>query len=183
MTDSPYVTDRRQQYEWMREWLPLPSPVRAFLDIGCGPAYTDVWLARHYGDCVTVHLMDGACDRPIGKAEVGMRASTIPWKDRNTGIANVLQHVPGFEVKGWDADPGLTIPCDLIVSFRSWGFHYPVTTYLGLAQRSLSADGRIIVDLRRGASGLSAFDDAGFESLAIIEGGSHKCDRHVLERR
>ena len=183
MGDSPYVVDRRQHYEWMRDW--LPSPVHAILDIGSGPAFTDVWLVRHYGvDAVVVHLMDNDHHVPAaGKNQVGMRPVMTPWKDRNVGIANLLEHEPRCDARGCDADPSLTVPCDLIVSFRSWGFHYPVTTYLSLAKRSLSDHGRIIVDLRRGASGLAAFDDAGFESLAIIGGGSHKCDRHVLARR
>ena len=42
----------------------------------------------------------------------------------------------------------------LIISLISWGFHYPVTTYLSEAARVLASDGSVILDVRKGTNGL-----------------------------
>ena len=47
-------------------------------------------------------------------------------------------------------DPDTTIPCDVMISLLSWGFHYPVSTYSDLAVRSLRSGGTLILDVRKG---------------------------------
>jgi SAM-dependent methyltransferase len=42
---------------------------------------------------------------------------------------------------------------DLIISLISWGFHYPVETYLEEVHGSLADDGVLILDLRKGTDG------------------------------
>src|SRR5690606_19099196 len=43
---------------------------------------------------------------------------------------------------------------DLVVSLISWGFHYPVDTYLEDVTSSLAPHGTLILDLRRGSGGI-----------------------------
>jgi len=51
-----------------------------------------------------------------------------------------------------DIDINSTV--DLIISLISWGFHYPVDTYLEKAYDLLNKDGILILDVRKDTNGL-----------------------------
>ena len=131
-------------YLAMRPW--LPAAVSDFLDIGCGTGAIAMWVARHYQPSVTAHLIDGDTDHP----PQAWRTDGVPWRDVRVALQGFAKHCPCIAVKGWPPDPLLTIPCELIYSTCSWGHHYPIETYLGLAVRSLAPGGTLIVDLRVG---------------------------------
>jgi hypothetical protein len=163
----------------------LPARVSSILDIGCGNhPLIDIWLSRYYSNPLTIHLIDGDKQiRPRGKEQVNFRQQTIPWRDRNAAIAMLHREVAGCAVYGHPPDPGLTIPCDLIVSRRSWGHHYPISTYIDLADRSLREGGRIIVDIRNETDGLKVFGKRGFRVISDnLELTSPKCQRLALTR-
>ena len=126
----------------------LPEGVSAFLDIGSGLGGIAGHVAKHYPEAVA-HLMDGA------KAEASWtsyRPGGKPW----ACVFAAAQHVrrfSGSKVEAHVADPDETIPCELIYSTVSWGHHYPIEVYLGLARRSLKPGGTLIVDLRLGEVG------------------------------
>ena len=42
---------------------------------------------------------------------------------------------------------------DFIVSLISWGFHYPVETYLDKVYDLMKLGGKLIIDIRKGSSG------------------------------
>lgn len=180
--------DWREEGAWagflaLQPW--LPSTVSDILDIGCGNCpRLDVHLARHYGGAATMHLLDG--DRripPIGKEQVGFRQSTKAWKDRFAGVAYLRDRVPDCRIVDHPPDPQRDIPCDLIVSFRAWGHHFPIGAYLDLARFSLRPGGRIVVDIRAGTDGLDVLRDGGFELISPnLELRSLKCGRWVLAR-
>lgn len=172
----------KADYEAMKPW--LPRGVSDILDIGCGYPLIDTWLARHYGEGVTVHLMDGeARIRPKGKEQVGFQKNTKPWKSRHAAVEFMRQEVPECRVHGHAADPSLTIPCDLIISRRAWGHHFPVAIYADLAARSLRKGGRIILDVRLGRDSPAPLEKRGFRILSDkLEVRSIKCQRLVLSR-
>jgi hypothetical protein len=172
----------KEDYEAMRPW--LPENVRDVLDIGCGLPLIDVCLAQHYGKGVKFHLMDGEKRvRPIGKEQVGFQESTRPWKSRHTAVEFFRHNVPQCEVQGHKPDAKLTIPCDLIISRRAWGHHFPVRTYISLADRSVRKGGRIILDIRIGSDSPALLEGRGFRVLSDqLEVRSVKCKRWVLER-
>jgi SAM-dependent methyltransferase len=43
---------------------------------------------------------------------------------------------------------------DLVISLISWGFHYPVETYLDKVYDKLEVGGNLIIDVRKGTNGL-----------------------------
>ncbi len=53
-------------------------------------------------------------------------------------------------------DAGIDLPqqVDLVISLISWGFHYPVATYLDRTHELLKPGGRLILDVRKGTGGL-----------------------------
>lgn len=151
----------------------------SILDIGCGLAITDIFLVRAFGP-KTLYLLDG--DGTIPKIEVGFKAGQQPWNDVAIGAAMVRANVQldcaVFEVR----PTAFTMPADLIVSFRSWGHHYPVGTYIESVKRSLSPNGVVVLDIRQGTDGRAAMLDAGFRLMTQVPDPSIKCARLVFKR-
>jgi hypothetical protein len=118
---------------------------RSVLDIGCGLGVAVIVLACRF-DLDALHLLDGDGSGEIFHDYCG---DVEPWNDvelaRQMAVANVS---PRCVVHAYKADVDLTIPVDMIVSFKSWGTHYPVSTYLPLAKRSLKRGGLVAIDLR-----------------------------------
>lgn len=172
-----YEAQAERDYLTVRDW--IPERCVDFLDIGCGLGGLAIKLGCHYRQ-VVVNVLDGTDVRDDKKT--GYSEGFQPYADRRLAVALIDANVPyGCAIKDYDPDPSLTIPADLIVSTKSWGHHYPIETYLDLALRSLSPDGRLIVDLRRGKGGLDTLVAAGFEHLAkVFE--TPKCERMVFRR-
>jgi len=117
---------------------------RTLLDIGCGLGMAAIVLAVRF-NLDAIHLLDGD-----GSGDIfhDYRAGAAPWNDvRLAGALARANLPPACAVIEHPSDPDLTIPVDVIVSFKSWGTHYPISTYLPLAARSLKPGGLIAVDL------------------------------------
>ena len=170
-----YAEDVARDYELIRPY--LPAKAAATLDIGCGMAGIDVLLWRHYGNLV-VNLLDGTGDTEV---RILFHQTMSPYN--SMPVARQLLEgngVPGNRIVEWAPDPALTLPpCDLVVSLLSWGFHYPVSTYLPLVGRCLRPGGRLILDVRKGQGGLDALD----RQLGYIEtlSSTAKADRVCYE--
>jgi len=152
------------------------------LDIGCGLAVIDVFLAR-ISKVSTIRLMDGEKNIP---RITGIKPSTLAWADVGIGTDIVKRNVKGGAVvyrHTADPHPAAPIPVDLIISTRSWAHHYAASTYMDLARKSLSYGNPVIVDIRNGTSGMQDFLDAGFEYHKTLPDRSKKCTRMVFIRR
>jgi SAM-dependent methyltransferase len=126
----------------------LPAQCDSILDIGCGMAGIDLFLYIHYCKQVQLQLMDGTGDAIV---KFGFNAELQPYN--HLGIAQkllLMNQVDKKDIHFHPTDPKLTIPCDLLVSLLSWGFHYPASTYCELAKRSLKTGGTLVLDVRKG---------------------------------
>ena len=56
---------------------------------------------------------------------------------------------------------------DLVISLISWGFHYPVETYLDKVSNLLSEEGTIIMDIRKNTNGIDVIKQK-FSKFDII---------------
>lgn len=123
-----------------------PFLARSVLDIGCGLGCVDVLLAR--AGVQTIHLMDGNGE---GMRRDDYGADVKAWNDVHLAAEMVTLNAPkGTMVIAHEADSSLKIsPVEMIFSFKSWGTHYPVSTYLSLARRCLVPGGWLILDLRK----------------------------------
>jgi len=147
------------------------------LDIGCGLGGMSALIAHHCGGML--HLMDGT-----------------GWADRRTGFgpdmdafndmhltAEMMRLNGVARYKPWPIGAADIPPVDNIVSLLSWGWHYPVETYLPLARRILRPGGRLILDIRAGTLGRHTLGGH-FTALPDIGPTSgHKGHRTVWQRR
>ena len=136
----------------------LPSASRAILDIGCGVAGIDIMLHKHYeaaGRFPELYLLDKS--ELNDRVYYGIEKTAAYYNSLDIAIAllaaNGVEHsrIHTQEVTGASIFPGMTF--DLIISLISWGFHYPVSTYLDQAHGLLGSGGRLIIDVRKGSDG------------------------------
>ncbi len=154
-----YEADMRKELDTLAG--ALPPTCRSVLDIGCGVAGFDVLLAEHYagqaGGRPDFHLLDktrvensvfygfkphGAFYSSLDVARRMMVANGTPEKCVHLHEATATNEI------------GIDGPVDLIVSLISWGFHYPLETYLNRVCELLGGGGMLIVDVRKGTGGL-----------------------------
>lgn len=130
----------------------LPKNAFRSLDIGAGIGGINVLLSAHYNHKIQLHLLDKtAVNKSI---YYGFRDKTAFYNSLpeafhlllNSGVPdkNIILHEAGDDQN----PPFKNISYDLITSFISWGYHYPINTYLNDVKHSLSPEGVLIVDLR-----------------------------------
>jgi SAM-dependent methyltransferase len=172
-----YASDVLSDFESLMPY--LPQTAAASLDIGCGMAAIDVLLWRHYAN-PTIHLLDGT-----GHTDVRILFHPVMSPYNSMPVARQLLErngVPHESVVEWPPEPQAAVPaCDLVISLLSWGFHYPVSTYLPLVERCLRPGGRLILDVRKGQGGLEALSRS-LRQVAIIS-TTVKADRACFEPR
>jgi len=125
----------------------LPASCDAVLDIGSGMGGIDVLLARHFGDQCRVTLLDGVDDAP----DMVKHNETFSNRDaaRRFLKLNGLEQVDFIDAN--DAHRRAPRFYDLVVSFKSWCFHYPPERYMDLVKSaSIAGQTKIIVDMRGG---------------------------------
>jgi SAM-dependent methyltransferase len=165
-----YEDDMRKEYLSIRE--SLPKTCHKILDIGCGMAGIDVFLNNHYIDAhqPEFYLLD--------KTEI---AKNIFYHFKPQGaFYNSLEisrkmltdnGIPEENIYLLEADAtnaiNIDFNIDLIISLISWGYHYPVETYLDRVYKLLSQDGRLIIDVRKGTDGVDKLKNK-FSELNII---------------
>ena len=164
------------------------------LDIGCNTAFLDLVLMQHAGVKV-FHLVDGD---GRSRQKVKFAPSPVPWGDVTLGAELLHLNAPeDVAVFPWVIAPPsgaevfnvtFNTPLDMIISTRSWGHHYPVETYLGMAQRCVRPGGILILDLRD-LNGIMPMQvdtlrSAGFTPVLRLDDVSrmNKCKRWVFEK-
>ncbi len=131
---------------------------RHVIDIGCGAAVADALLRQDFALKATLidiedtdqqyHFWnkDGAGFASLAEAKAFLRRNGFKSSDIT---AINPRKTPGALAK---------VSGDLVTSFFSCGFHYPVTDYVDLMLKTMDAGGTVILDLR--GRYLAAPDDA-----------------------
>ncbi len=172
----------------LKKWYPkFPTGINHLLDIGCGLAIIDALLVKAL-PLANVYLIDGngQSTRIADKYSVDQYA----WDNVQIGADMVRANLVGdrktdvlaISVGRSSLIEDLHGPIDLVISFKSWGHHYPVDKYLPLVHSVLSYEGLIILDIREGTNGVQKMQDVGFELLDRIPHDSVKCKRLVFRR-
>lgn len=153
---SMYLDDMKDEYESICD--SLPETCQTILDIGCGMAGIDLFLNQHYNNqSLQFHLLDKTLiDEQVyySHQQKGSFYNSLELAksllNRN-GIDESRIHLMVAPENGIiESD----ISFDLILSLISWGFHYPVETYLDSVVDRLGHNGVLILDIRKGTNGL-----------------------------
>jgi SAM-dependent methyltransferase len=148
--------------ESLRPW--LPERATSVLDIGCGLGGIDILLHRHYApDSPRLTLLDR--DGVSPDVFYGYEDDAAHY----TSLADARRlleenGVPPADITTCDADRDgypATGRFDLVISLISWGFHYPIETYLDDVERTLAPGGTVILDVRGGAASVEALGRLG----------------------
>lgn len=144
-----YSQELEATYLGFKDLLPEGGRI---LDIGCGMAGIDVFLAKHYGKGARITLCDKQGLSKKINAGFNPRAEDFAhYHDFAAAIALLKANkVPFNRIDrciDLHQDPFPEDEFDVVISLLSWGFHYPISTY-----RPKSA-GVVIADIRRGTDG------------------------------
>jgi len=160
----------------------LPDRAVHVLDIGCGLAGIDLFLHRHYRGEVELHLLDRD-----GVSEVfyGFKSQGAFYNSLALARELLQQNgVPASRVHTYDVSrEGLPSAqsFDLMLSLISWGFHYPVSTYIRKVFEALSPQGVLILDIRHGTGGREELEGV-FGKRAIPLQDTAKYERIALQK-
>lgn len=166
-----FSRDISREYEEIKNY--LPEKFDNVLDIGAGVAGIDVFLFHHNkeNNPKIITLDKTQLDKNIF-FKYDKANSYYNSADVSTNF--LLENgIPRSNITTLEANDNGTIDIDssidLIISLKSWGFHYPVSFYLEEVNRILSPNGTIIMDLRRTNSDGFALLKKTFPNIEIIE--------------
>jgi SAM-dependent methyltransferase len=145
--------DMAKEYETIKNY--LPSHINSVLDIGCGVAGIDVLIYSHYKERhknINLFLLDKT--ELNDKVYYGLEKQAAYYNSLDVAKSLLIEN--GVEANAIHlqevTDNARIFPGEkfgLIISLISWGFHYPVETYLDQAYDLLEPNGVLIIDIRK----------------------------------
>ncbi len=164
------------EYRAVAPQLAALKPAR-IADIGCGYGFFDLFAARDLGASVLLIDLEQNDRRHFGFQPDGAAYSSLA-KARQLLQSNGIDADRIETLNPRDTDPLAAKPVDLVVSFLSCGFHYPVDHYLDFLDKVLRPGGAAIFDLRTRSADKQAAQLAQFGSLVDLP--AHANARRVL---
>ena len=164
-----FEDDIKNEYLSIKDF--LPETCSSILDIGCGVAGIDVFLNYHYQDQhPTFYLLDKTHTEDSvfyafntkGAFYNSLNVAKTMLIENNTSerFVHLVEATDNNDIK-------IYRNVDLIISLISWGFHYPVETYLEKAYSLLVKGGSMIIDVRKGTNGIAMIKSL-FDEVKII---------------
>lgn len=134
----------------------LPNGARNILDIGCGIAAIDILINNHYNNNINISLLDKTkTDDRIyyffeeeGSFYNSLDISKEVLEDNGVSLNRVFvqEATDDNKIKS-------KFKFDLVISLLSWGFHYPVSTYIDEVYYKMNKGGVLIMDVRSNTGG------------------------------
>jgi len=130
----------------------LPDRVGSILDIGCGVAGIDVLLYKHYmSQNPKIYLIDKT-EMP-SKVYYSYRERGCYYNSLDTSRSILeMNGVPSQNIFLQEAENNqikFDEKFNLVISLISWGFHYPLSTYLAQVYEKMASGGTLIIDVRK----------------------------------
>jgi SAM-dependent methyltransferase len=135
-----------------------PGRFDRILDIGCGPAEHAREFQKRFGS--ELWLVEGHTANNHSKNDTATKSK---WRDSADDflyyhdLQTLRARLDNLGTQNYhliDCERTHEIPADvrfdLVCSWKSCGYHYPLNTYRDLIQRHRHAGTRIVMDLRRG---------------------------------
>ncbi|MBO9436315.1 class I SAM-dependent methyltransferase [Ruegeria sp. R13_0] len=169
----------RAEYRALSPVLKQLKPKRV-ADIGCGYAFFDLFLAREFNAELVLIDLETNDRRHFGFKKAGAAYSSLKTA-RDFLVSNGVSTESVTTVNPNATAPETISPVDLVVSFLSCGFHYPVDSYLPFLDRALMPGGAAIFDLRTKTADAQIDALARFGSITDLE-APPKARRILLQR-
>jgi len=173
-----FSADMEREYETIKAY--LPQAPKAILDIGCGVAGIDVMLNNHYKAIKSspgIYLLDKT--ELNDKVYYGIQKKAAYYNSldiaKNILIDNGVE-ASRINMQEVSEDPKIFpgTKFDLIISLISWGFHYPVETYLDQVFDILNQGGTLIIDIRKSTGGEELVKNKFGSYKVIYEAQKHR---------
>lgn len=131
----------KKQFRTLQNVFDIHTP-KSILDIGCGLGLASLMAAKYYR-VDYLGLLDGD---GTGELFSDYRAGAPAWNDVRLAWEMARLNLPGgcqieAYVAGRDV-PDITV--DAVVSFKSWGTHYPIARYIQMV-RDITVEGSIVI--------------------------------------
>jgi SAM-dependent methyltransferase len=180
-----YGQEMRAQFD--RRIAFIPRSARSVLDVGCGLAGIDVHIHEYLrSNDPNIYLLDRT--HVEDRVWYSFEAKGAFYNSLELAKVNLIRNgVPEDRVHCIEAPDdgnldGVIRSVDLVISTISWGFHYPISLYLGSVARIMSNGGVLLVDIRKGTDGLAELERQ-FPRLTEVvdEGEKHLVVKCVKE--
>ena len=165
-----YQSDMQNEYNSIKNC--LPKTCHTVLDIGCGVAGIDVFIQRHYDhNEVDFLLLDKS--RLESRIFYGFRRKGEFYN--SLSVAKNLLSLNGIPesnilvIESTDTNEiNINEQIEFAISLYSWGFHYPISTYLEKVYELLSNNGRLVLDVRKNSDGIKLLKNK-FGNCEIVD--------------
>lgn len=165
-----YASEMRSEFQTIKDF--MPDKCSAILDIGCGIAGIDILINSYLSpnNCPYFHLLDKSYTekriwysfKKNGAFYNSLRLAKEVLELNGVASDKIVIHEVG-SLEKWKEYAQF----DLIISLLSWGFHYPVETYIDAAYDSLRVGGLVILDVRKETNGIELIMDK-FKNAEVI---------------
>lgn len=158
--------------EIYQEYLPFKDAlksrkIKSVCDVGCGQGVNDVFLHKDFHPSFTLVDIEESERQYHRWAEEGSGYASLDSAKAllmENGVDKKIRAINPRKAKWKQIGNGF----DLVTSFYSCGFHYPVDEYIDLFIDTIESGGAVCLDLRnrylgRGGEGLSRLKSAGKE--------------------
>lgn len=141
---SDYRQEKQKQFEVIDQYLDFKP--KNILDIGCGIAYESIAFNKKYNTQLT--LLDS--DETDGRRSGWGNTDNFKFYTNLETLDNYFQSVnlKGYlltDIKNYQSNEKF----DIICSYLSCGFHYPIDTYMDLITKHMHENTRLIFSLRK----------------------------------
>jgi hypothetical protein len=169
---AAYIEQLEETADVIDRYCPFPRHV---LDIGSGLGGIDVLLMRRYACHVT--MIDGE------ESEPGCDRHNIPFCSRGAVVAFMEDNCITPDAYDY-CHPGQLAsgPFDLVISLRSWLFHYGPEQYLDYVLAETKKGALLMVDVRRSHPHWLVRLHEDFARIAVVA-HNDKCERMLFQRR
>jgi SAM-dependent methyltransferase len=167
-----YQAHKRENFELLDAY--LKTPPKRILDIGCGLAWESRMFNEKYG--TELYLLDGDYDdnpqdRELVQARYSEDAGRFAFYYKLDFLRDQLDKLGTKDYRLIDSNNvrlPWNIKFDLITSWVSCGFHYPVNTYRDLILKHSNKNTRVVMDLRMLAKTQDPVLDDNIELVEIV---------------
>ncbi|WP_395006850.1 class I SAM-dependent methyltransferase [Cypionkella sp.] len=169
-----------QEYNDLAPLLRELAPQRV-ADIGCGYAFFDLFLAKELKSHVVLIDLETNTQRHFGFQAEGAAYSSLACAktllcDNGVDASQITTLNPT------ETRPETIEPVDMVLSFLSCGFHYPVDLYLPFLEKALVPGGSAIFDLRKGSDEMQVAALQRLGAVTDIPASQDKVRRVLLRK-